>query len=78
MDARVQSYIEGVDPAYRPLFDRVHRLIIAAHPDADVVLSYRLPTYTVGKRRLYVSGGALRPSAAAATVRIRGGGSGRV
>jgi uncharacterized protein YdhG (YjbR/CyaY superfamily) len=54
MDARVQSYIEGVDPAYRPLFDRVHRLIMAAHPDADVVLSYQMPTYKVGKRRLYV------------------------
>jgi hypothetical protein len=54
MDARVQSYIEGVDPAYRPLFDRMHRLIMAAHPDADVVLSYQMPTYKVRKRRLYV------------------------
>jgi hypothetical protein len=54
MDARVQSYIEGVDPGYRPLFDRVHRLIMTAHPDADVVLSYQMPTYKVGKRRLYV------------------------
>ncbi len=54
MDARVQSYIEEVDPAYRPLFDRVHRLIMAAHPEADVVLSYRMPTYKTGQRRLYV------------------------
>ena len=54
MDARVQSYIEGVDPAYRPLFDRMHRLIMAAHPDADVVLSYQMPTYKVGRRRLCV------------------------
>jgi Domain of unknown function (DU1801) len=54
MDARVQTYIDGVHPAYRPLFDRMHRLIMAAHPDADVVLSYEMPTYKVGKRRLYV------------------------
>ena len=54
MDARVQSYIEGVDPAYRPLFDRMHRLIMAAYPEADVALSYQIPAYKVGKRRLYV------------------------
>jgi hypothetical protein len=50
----VQSYIDGVDPAHRPLFDRVHRLIMTAHPDADVVLSYQIPTYKVGRRQLYV------------------------
>ena len=54
MDEGVQSYINGVDPANRPLFDRIHRLILAAHPDAAVVLSYRIPTYKVGRRRLYV------------------------
>jgi len=54
MDARVQSYIDGVDPAYRPLFDRMHGLIMAAHPDADVVLSYQMPTSKGGKRRLYL------------------------
>jgi uncharacterized protein YdhG (YjbR/CyaY superfamily) len=36
------------------MFDRVHRLIMTAHPDANVVLSYQIPTYKVGKRRLYV------------------------
>ena len=54
MDEAVQTYIDAVDPAYRPIFDRVHRLIMTAHPDADVVLSYQIPTYKVGKRRLYV------------------------
>jgi hypothetical protein len=54
MDESVRGYIDAVDPAYRPLFDRMHRLIMAAHPDADVVLSYQIPTYKVGKRRLYV------------------------
>jgi hypothetical protein len=50
----VRSYIDAIDLAYRPLFDQVHELIMAAHPDADLVLSYQMPTYTVGKRRLYV------------------------
>ena len=54
MDESVRGYIDAVHPAYRPLFDRVHRLIMAGHPDADVVLSYQIPTYKVGKRRLYV------------------------
>jgi uncharacterized protein YdhG (YjbR/CyaY superfamily) len=54
MDEAVQVYIDGIDPAHRPLFDRVHRLILAAHPDAAVVLSYQMPTYKVGRRRLCV------------------------
>jgi uncharacterized protein YdhG (YjbR/CyaY superfamily) len=54
MDEAVRTYIDGVDPAHRPLFDRIHRLILAAHPDAAVVLSYQMPTYKVGRRRLSV------------------------
>jgi uncharacterized protein YdhG (YjbR/CyaY superfamily) len=54
MNEAVRSYIDAVDPAYRPLFDRVHELIMAAHPEATVVLSYQIPTYKVGKRRLFV------------------------
>ena len=54
MDEAVQGYIDGIAPEYRPLFDRLHRLILAAHPDAAVVLSYQMPTYKVGSRRLYV------------------------
>jgi hypothetical protein len=41
-------------PGHRPLYDRLHRLILAAYPVAVVVLSYRMPTYKVGNRRLYV------------------------
>ena len=54
MDEAVQSYIDGIDPAHRPLFDQIHELVMAAHPEATVVLSYRMPTYQVGQRRLYV------------------------
>ncbi len=42
MDEAVRSYI---DPAHRPLFDRMHRPIMAACPDAEVVLSYQIPTW---------------------------------
>ncbi len=45
---------DGIAPEHRPLFDRLHRLILAAHPGAAVVLSYKIPTYKVGGRRLYV------------------------
>ena len=54
MDEAVQSYIDGIDPAHRPLFDQIHELVMAAHPEATVVLSYQMPAYRVGKRRLYV------------------------
>ena len=50
----MQGYIDAIAPEYRPLFDRLHRLILAVHPDAAVVLSYQIPTYKVGKRRLYL------------------------
>jgi uncharacterized protein YdhG (YjbR/CyaY superfamily) len=54
MDEAVQRYIDAIAPEYRPLFDRLHRLILAAYPGAAVVLSYQIPAYKVGGRRLYV------------------------
>lgn len=50
----VLGYIDGIAAEHRPLFDRFHRLILAVHPDAVVVLSCGIPTYKVGNRRLYV------------------------
>jgi uncharacterized protein YdhG (YjbR/CyaY superfamily) len=54
MDATARDYIDRIAPAHRPLFDRIHRLILAAYPDAAVVISYQIPTYKVGNRRLHV------------------------
>jgi uncharacterized protein YdhG (YjbR/CyaY superfamily) len=54
MDDAVRDYIDGIPPGHRPLFDRIHRLILQAHPDAAVVLSYKMPTYKLGRRRLFV------------------------
>jgi hypothetical protein len=52
MDAGVQAYIDRLDAERRPLFERLHALVLAAHPDAEVALSYDMPAYRVGSRRL--------------------------
>jgi len=52
VDEAVRDYIDAIPAAHRPLFDRLHRLILAAYPDAAVVLSYKMPTYKVGRSRL--------------------------
>jgi len=54
MDEKVRAYIDAVGPETRPVFDRIHRLIIDTYPGAGVKLSYQIPTFTVGGRRLFV------------------------
>jgi uncharacterized protein YdhG (YjbR/CyaY superfamily) len=54
IDQAAREYIDSIGAGQRPLFDRVHRLILEAEPDASVVLSYQIPTYKAGKRRLYL------------------------
>jgi hypothetical protein len=54
VDEAVREYIDAIAPEHRPLFDRLHRLILGAHPDATVALAYQIPAYQVGRRRLYV------------------------
>jgi uncharacterized protein YdhG (YjbR/CyaY superfamily) len=54
LPADVQAYIDGIPPQHRPLFDRLHGLIVSARPDAEVSLSYKMPAYTAGRRRLHV------------------------
>jgi hypothetical protein len=54
VDQAVQDYVAAVPARTRPLFDRVHRLVLEVHPGADVVLSYEMPTFVVGERRLHV------------------------
>lgn len=54
LDDAVRGYVDAIDPAHRPLFDRVHALILDVYPEADVTLSYKMPTYTVGPRRIHV------------------------
>jgi uncharacterized protein YdhG (YjbR/CyaY superfamily) len=52
----VQDYIDAIAPANRPVFDRIHRLVLASYPDAEMLISYQMPTYKVGDNRL--DGGA--------------------
>ena len=54
MDDAVRDYIDAIAPEHRPLFDRVHGLVLEVRPNAAVVLSYGIPTYKVGRRRLFV------------------------
>jgi hypothetical protein len=54
VDEAVREYIEAIPSEHRPMFDRLHGLILEAHPDATVTLSYGIPTYRVGRRRLFV------------------------
>jgi uncharacterized protein YdhG (YjbR/CyaY superfamily) len=54
MDKAVRDYVEAIPPEYRPLFDRIDRLVFGAFPTATVGLSYKMPTYRVDRRRLFV------------------------
>ncbi|MDQ6928066.1 MAG: DUF1801 domain-containing protein [Actinomycetota bacterium] len=54
MDDAARAYIEAIDPEYRPLFDRVQRLVLDVHPDAEVGFSYQMPSYRVRHRRIHV------------------------
>lgn len=55
MQQQVIDYIEAIPAEHRELFDRVHRLILEACPEAEVVLAYGMPTYRVGSHRLHVA-----------------------
>lgn len=54
MEKDVAVYIDAIDADHRPLFDRVHRLVMEVQPEARVVLSYKMPTYVAGTRQLHV------------------------
>ena len=55
MDDAVGAYIDAIDPEHRPLFDRLHNIIVDAHPDVAITMSYQMPTYAVGDRRVYLA-----------------------
>jgi uncharacterized protein YdhG (YjbR/CyaY superfamily) len=55
IDEAVMEYFNAVPAGHRALLERVHRLVLDACPDATVVLSYKMPTYKVGKRRLHLA-----------------------
>ncbi|MGH2849868.1 MAG: iron chaperone [Solirubrobacteraceae bacterium] len=55
MDQEVVDYIATIPPEHRALFDRVHGLILEACPGVEVALSYKMPTYRAGTRRLHMA-----------------------
>jgi hypothetical protein len=48
----VQAYIDAVPATHRAQFDRLHEIIMSELPTADVVISYKMPLYKVGKRHV--------------------------
>ena len=54
LDAGVRAYIDAIGPEQRPLFDRLHGIVLGLHPEAEVALSYGMPAYRVGGRRLNI------------------------
>jgi hypothetical protein len=54
VDAAAKAYIEGIDAGNRPLFERVHRLIVGEFPDVEVGIAYQMPVYRRAGRSLNV------------------------
>jgi uncharacterized protein YdhG (YjbR/CyaY superfamily) len=54
VDEAVRRYVDAIDPAHRPLFDRFDALIRQAHPNVTIGISYGMPTYRVDPHQLYV------------------------
>jgi hypothetical protein len=54
VEAAVRRYRDEMDSEHRPVFDRLHQLIMQACPDAQLALSYGMPTYRIGRRRLNI------------------------
>jgi uncharacterized protein YdhG (YjbR/CyaY superfamily) len=47
MDKEVRRYLDSVPPERRPTVDTLHGLIMKLYPEAEVDMSYRMPTYRV-------------------------------
>ena len=54
MDERISEYIAAAPPKHRALFERLHEIVVATHPEAKEDFAYKMPTYRVGKRRLNI------------------------
>jgi len=54
VDAAARAYIDGIDAETRPLFDRIHGLILGAFPDVELGVAYQMPVYRRAGRSLNV------------------------
>jgi hypothetical protein len=48
-------YRDEIESEHQPVFDRLDRLIVDTCPEVEVVLSYGMPTYRIGRRRLNIA-----------------------
>jgi uncharacterized protein YdhG (YjbR/CyaY superfamily) len=53
-DQAAQQYIDGIADEFRPLFDRLHRVVNDVHPEVVLSLSYGMPTFATGSRKLHI------------------------
>ena len=54
MTTTFDEYVDALNTDQRLLFDRLHRLIRAAAPQVRTGIAYKMPTFSVGERTLYV------------------------
>lgn len=54
MEEAVRRYRDEMSSEHRTVFDRLHRLIAATCPDAELTLSYGMPSYRIGRHRLSI------------------------
>jgi uncharacterized protein YdhG (YjbR/CyaY superfamily) len=54
MDAEFSVYVDGIAPEFRPLFERLHGIVMATRPEGELGMAYGMPTYRAGKRRLNI------------------------
>ncbi len=50
----VQTYLDGIAPEHRPMWDRIDRIVRTLHPDVELRITYDMPTFVVGEHRLPV------------------------
>jgi len=53
-DQAAQQYIDGIADEFRPLFDRLHRVVTDVHPEVVLSLSYGMPTFSTGPHKLHI------------------------
>jgi hypothetical protein len=54
VDAAAKAYADGIETENRPLFDRIHGLIVGEFPDVEVGISYQMPVYRRAGRSINV------------------------
>ncbi len=50
----VAAYVAAIDPAHRPLYDRIARLVGEVAPEAEAAMAYGMPVFRAGRHRLHV------------------------